>query len=596
MKKAAAWHQLIGKAARVLKDDGIIRLFIVLKHYLFGMGGPEGGLSNIMTPSPAALKKWRKSSRSFQYRPKISIILPIGSGNPRRLGATVDSVLNQAYDHWELCIAVGGAAQAHTAERLDSYRKQDARIKVQSLSSLSASDLSNAAIALATGEFCGFLNPDDALTLSALYEVVHFLNKTQATDFIYSDEVLLDESGEPAHTLYRTDFSMDYLLSHCYIGHFSLIRTDLLNKIGGFRSEIDAARDHDLFLRMGSETQKVGHIPKILYLRRQQDSDAGQAPIPAVVQAGQKAIEDFLEREGIDAEVYAAERALFFRVQRRIVGNPKISIIIPTRDRVNLLKQCISSIEEKTRYNQYEVIIVDNASRQADTLEYLANLQSRSGRFRVVSFLEEFNFSRLNNFAVPYAVGDHLLFLNNDIEIITPGWLEAMIEQSQRPEVGCVGAKLLYPDGKIQHVGVVIGLYGGADHIYKGHDSDDTGYMGQFASIRSCSAVTAACLMVKRNIFDQVGGFDETYRVGFGDTDFCLRVQEKGYTNLFTPYATLYHHESATRGQSVESDPHLEDTRRFMSGWQKIIREGDPFYNPNLPLHRQPQQGERVFL
>ncbi|MEW6332647.1 MAG: glycosyltransferase, partial [Thermodesulfobacteriota bacterium] len=474
MKKTAAWHELAWKAVRVLKDDGIIRLFIVLKHYLFGMERPEGGLSKF-TPSSGTLKKWRKSSRSFPYRPKISILLPIGSGNPQRLGATVDSVLNQAYDRWELCMAVDGAAQPYASELIDSYTKKDGRIRFQLFDRpLCVSDLSNAAIAMATGEFCGFLNPGDELTLSALYEVVHLLNinKTREADFIYSDEVLLDESGEPVQTLYRTDFSMDYLLSHCYIGHFSLVRTDLLHKIGGFRSELDASREYDLFLRIASETKEVGHIPKILYLRRQQDAHAGDAPSSEVMVADQRAIRDFLEREGIDAEVHAAEHAHFFRVQRRIIGNPKISIIIPTKDRVDLLKRCIRSIEEKTLYRNYEVIIVDNASRQADTLEFLAHLQCRSPIYRVVSFTEAFNFSRLNNVAVRCAVGEHLLFLNNDVEVITPGWLEAMLEHSQRDEVGCVGAKLLYPDGKIQHVGVLIGMYGGADHIYKGHDSD----------------------------------------------------------------------------------------------------------------------------
>jgi len=462
-------------------------------------------------------------------------------------------------------------------------------------SHLGVSGASNAAIALASGEFIGLLDHGDELLPLALYEVVQLLNKTQDADFIYSDEVLLDETGAPIYTYYRPDFSMDYMLSHCYIAHFSVIRTSLINKIGGFRGEFDVSRDYDLFLRIFSETKRVCHIPKVLYLWRQHGSDTGQAPIAKAMDSSRKAIEDFLDRQGIGGEVCDTKHLNFFRVKRKIVGNPKISIVIPIRDRVDLLKRCINSIEEKTLYKNYDVIIVDNLSREADTFEYLDDLQKRHSIYRVLTFKEDFNFSRLNNFAVQYAVGEHLLFLNNDIEVITPGWLEAMLEHSQREEVGCVGAKLLYPDGKIQHVGVVIGLYGGADHIYKWHESQEIGYMGHTVSIRNCSAVTAACMMVKRNIFDRVDGFDESYRVGFGDTDFCLRVQDKGYLNVYTPYAELYHHESASRGQSPESDPHLEDTRRLMNRWQKIIQEGDPFYNPNLPLHNQPAQGQKVF-
>ncbi len=593
-------RELASKAYRILKNDGITRLLAVSKNYLFEPRHIESEAADI-EPSPdalekARLEKLREECHAFEYRPKISIVLPVGNSDPRGLGSSIDSVLNQIYDNWELCIAGDKAAESDVGELLDYYHNKDQRITVKSLSShLGVSGASNAAIALATGEFVGLLDHGDELLPSALYEVVHLLNKTQDADCIYSDEILFDTSGSPIYTYYRPDFSIDYMLSHCYINHFSVIRTTLINKIGGFRREFDVSPDYDLFLRIFSETKRVFHIPKALYLWRQHGSDTGQAPIAKIMDSSRNAIREFLDREGIGGEVCDTGHDHFFRVKRKIIGNPKITIVIPTKDKIDLLKRCIESIEEKTLYKNYDIIIVDNFSREADTFEYLDDLQKRSSIYRVLTFKEGFNFSRINNYAVQHAAGEHLLFLNNDVEIIAPGWLDAMLEHSQRKDVGCVGAKLLYPDGKIQHVGVVIGLYGGADHIYKWHESQDIGYMGQFVSIRNCSAVTAACMMVKKKVFDEVDGFDETYKVGFGDTDFCLRVLEKGYVNVYTPYAELYHHESASRGQSPESDPHLEDTRRLMKRWQKIIRDGDPFYNPNLPLHNQPTQGQKVF-
>ncbi|MBM4312505.1 MAG: glycosyltransferase family 2 protein [Deltaproteobacteria bacterium] len=593
-------RELTSKACRILKNEGIGRLLAVSKNYLFGPTHMEAAAADV---APSALdweklrlEKLREECRAFPYQPKISIVLPVWNIDPRQLRSSLDSVRAQLYENWELCIAGENVSESNMRELLENDNKRDKRIAVRFLSGHpGVSDLSNGATALATGEFIGFMDQGDELALSALYEVVHLLNRNQDADFIYSDEILLDESGASVYTYYRPDFSMDYLLSHCYINHLSLFRTGLVNKIGGFRKGFDTARYYDLFLRICSETKKVFHIPKVLYLSKQRGSGRGQASLSEVMDSSRKAIQDFLDREGIRGEVCDTGHFNFFRVKREIIGNPKITIVIPTKDRVDLLKRCLSSIEEKTLYKNYDIIIVDNHSREADTFEYLDDLQKRRGVYRVFTFKEDFNFSRINNYAAQHACGEHLLFLNNDVEIIAPEWLEAMLEQSQREDVGCVGAKLLYPDGKLQHVGVVIGLYGGADHIYKWHESADIGYMGHFVSIRNYSAVTAACMMVKRKVFDQIDGFDESYRVGFGDTDFCLRVQEKGYLNVFTPYAELYHHESASRGQSPEIDPHLEDTRRLMKRWQRIIREGDPFYNPNLPLHNQPAPGQTVF-
>ena len=588
-------YELALKAYRVLTNEGIRRLLTISKKYLFRKKILKVVAADFK-PSPETLEKLREECHVFKYRPKISIILPVWNTDHRWLRSSIDSVINQVYDNWELCIADDKSTEPHVADILDYYKKKDERIKVKFLSNnLGVSGASNAAIALATGEFIGLLDHDDELLPSALYEVVHLLNKTQEADFIYSDEILLDKSGAPIYAYYRPDFSMDYMLSHCYIVHFSVIRTSLINKIGGFRREFNISQDYDLFLRILSETKRVCHIPKVLYFWRQHGSGTGHVLMSKVMDSSRKAIQDFLDLKGIEGEVFDTKHFNFFRVKRKIIGSPKITIIIPTKDMVDMLKRCIDSIEEKTFYKNYEVIIVDNLSREADTLEYLDYLQKRHSIYQVLTFKEDFNYSRLNNYAAQYAVGEHLLFLNNDVEIIAPEWLEAMLEHSQREDVGCVGAKLLYPDGKIQHVGVIIGWGGSAEHIYKWYESRDIGYMGHFVSIRNYSAVTAACMMVKKNVFDEVDGFDERFNVGFGDTDFCLRVQEKGYLNVYTPYAELYHHESATRGQTFEGDPHPEDSRYFINRWRKIIQDGDPFYNPNLPLNNEPTQAQKTF-
>ncbi len=588
-------YELASKAFRILKYEGIRRLITIVRTYLSRKRAPRITAADFI-PSVEIQEKIRGECRLFKYRPKISIILPVWNTDPRWLRACIDSVLNQVYENWELCIADDKSTDSQVFKILDVYRKEDSRIKVTFLNAnLGVSGASNAAIAMATGEFIGLLDHDDELLPSALYEIVNLLNKKSEADFIYTDEVLLDKSGAPIYAYYRPDFSMDYMLSHCYIIHFSVVRSSILHKIGGFKREFNISQDYDLFLRVFSETRQVFHIPKVLYFWRQHGSGSGHVLMSKVMDSSRKAIQDFLIREEIEGAASDTEHFNFFRVKRKILGSPKVTIIIPTKDRSDMLKRCIDSIEQKTTYDHYEIIVIDHLSREVETLAYLNTLRERKSSYQVISFKEDFNYSRINNYAARHASGDHLLFLNNDVEIISSEWLEAMLEHSQRKDVGCVGAKLLYPDGKIQHVGVVIGWGGSAEHIYKWSDSRDIGYMGHFVSIRNYSAVTAACMMVKRKAFDEIKGFDETFKVGFGDTDFCLRMKEKGYLNVYTPYAELYHHESATRGQTFKGDPHPEDSRLFVTRWQKIIENGDPFYNPNLPLNDEDMQAQRKF-
>ncbi len=536
-------------------------------------------------PSGKELEDMRIQCASFEYRPTISIIVPVLNTREEWLRSAIDSVLHQTYDNWEMCIADDGSDQPHIKETLNFYQQKDARIKVKYLNeNKGVSGASNEALAMARGEFIGFLDHDDQLLPNALYEVVLMLNRDGRADFVYSDEILISERGKPVYAYFRPDFSLDYMLSHCYIVHFVVIRASILKKIGGFRTDFTVSQDYDLFLRVLSQTRNVLHIPKILYKWRQYESSTGHLLKERVMESSRRALQDFADREGIKGVVYGTKYFNFFRLKRDILDHPKISIIIPTKDRIDLLKRCIESIQNRSSYDNYEIIIVDNMSREEETAAYLDGLRKLHENCRIIRFNEKFNYSKLNNYAAEFARGENLLFLNNDVEVLNSDWLEAMLEQSQRNEIGCVGAKLLYPDKKIQHVGVIVGWGGRAEHIYKWLHSNDIGYMGHFVSIRNYSAVTAACMMIRKSIFDQVGGFDESFEIGFGDVDLCLRVRELGYENLFTPHAELLHYESATRGRSLSFDPHPNDTKRFIERWQKYIDKGDPYYNPNLPL------------
>lgn len=573
-------YELAARSSHIIAEDGMQsfaeRSQIYMRRKLSQKKNPP------KEPSGKELEDMRIQCASFEYRPKISIITPVLNTREEWLRSSIESVLHQIYDNWELCIADDGSDQPHIKETLNCYQQKDARIKVKYLNeNQGVSGASNEALAMASGEFIGFLDHDDQLLPNALYEVVLMLNRNARADFVYSDEILISKRGKPVYAYFRPDFSLDYMLSHCYIVHFVVIRASILKKIGGFRAEFKVSQDYDLFLRVLSQTRNVLHIPKILYGWRQYESSTGHLLKERVMESSRRALQDFADREGIKGVVWGTKNFNFFRLKRDILDRPKISIIIPTKDRIDLLRRCIESIQNRSSYDNYEIIIVDNMSQEEETAAYLDGLGKS---YRIIKFNEKFNYSKLNNYAAEFARGEHLLFLNNDIEVLNSDWLEAMLEQSQRDEIGCVGAKLLYPDRKIQHVGVVVGWGGRAEHIYKWLHSNDIGYMGHFVSIRNYSAVTAACMMLRKSIFNEVGGFDERFEIGFGDVDLCLRVRELGYENLFTPYAELLHYESATRGRSFSFDPHPNDTKRFIERWQEYIKGGDPYYNPNLPL------------
>jgi GT2 family glycosyltransferase len=537
----------------------------------------------------------RQIAKTFAQRPLISVMMATYNTPARFLRKAIDSVLAQTYDNWELCIADDASPLTHMREILNEYAQLDTRIKVtigEKSGRISAA--SNSALAVATGEFTGLLAHHDELAEHALYCVVEAINADPNAGIIYSDEDKIDESGKRCHPYFKSDWNYDLFLSHNMICHFGCYRTELLHRVGGFRLGFEGSPNYDLALRCIEQLQpsQIVHIPRILYRRRMHaGSTAGHVESKSyAVTAAQNAIREHLQRCGISADVGPAPEApAMQRVKYNLATPlPRVTLIIPTRNREDLLRTCIESLFATTKYDTFDVIIVDNDSDEAATLSYLAQLSSRP-RIRIVRDSGPFNFSRLNNNAAHLAEGEVLGLLNNDLEFKEPRWLEEMVSHATRPGVGVVGARLLYPDGSLQHGGIVLGIGGVAGHIHKHVPRGHAGYIGRAVLVQSLSAVTGACCVVRKVIFDEVGGMDEDLAVAFNDVDFCIRVRQRGYRNLWTPYAEVIHHESASRGKDTtwEKAAHLASEVRFMQNrWGRAL-ETDPAYNPNLTLDRE---------
>jgi len=530
-------------------------------------------------PTDADLARLQVEASQFAYRPCISIVMPVFNVAEPWLRRAVDSVLRQAYSNWELCLVDDASTEPHIKPVIEELASRDRRITT-------VFEPVNAGIALAsnkgleagTGEFVAFLDHDDELAPHALFEVVGLLNRKPELDFIYSDEDKIDEHDRRCDPFFKPAWSPDLLLSMNYICHLSIIRRTLLSQIGGFRPGLDGSQDYDLFLRVTERTSRIGHIPKVLYHWRKIPGSAASS-ISAKPQASVSAclaLNEALQRRGVPGMV---EMISHGRYRTRYVhsSQPLISIIIPTKDRSELLARCLDSIESRSTYPKYEVLVVDNNSEEEATKRYFREI---AGRHTVLSYPHPFNWAAINNFAAKRAGGSYLLFLNNDIEVIEPDWLTAMLEHAQREEVGVVGAKLLFPSGLIQHAGAVLGIGGVCGHAFKGLPAESPGYVDLAKVVRNYSAVTGACMCVRREVFDSVGGFEEGLRVAFSDIDFCLRIRERGLLVVYTPYSVLYHHESATRGTWHPS----EDTQFMRDRWDSLIAAGDPYYNPNLSL------------
>jgi O-antigen biosynthesis protein len=531
---------------------------------------------------PADIERMRGKLKTFIHTPLITIIIPVYNTEEVWLRRAIQSVRAQVYEKWEICIVDDASTKSHVKPILDEYAASDPRIRVRQLSKKRGiTGASCEALAMATGEFVGLLDHDDELTPDALWEVASWLNRIPDLDLLYSDEDKLTADGARVEPFFKPDWSPDLLLSMNYITHFAVFRRSLLEAIGGFRLGYEGAQDYDLLLRVTERTDRIAHAPKILYHWRMSFSSAASSSGAKsyASESGVRAIEDALKRRGHEASVQVLSPGRY-RARYKIHKSPLVSIIIPTKDQVRLLDQCVASIEEKTSYHPYEIIIIDNNSIDSETIHYLDSL---SDKHRVLRYSQPFNFSAINNFGADQAKGEHLLFLNDDTQVIGGEWLAALVEQAQRPEVGAVGAKLLYPDNRIQHAGVTVGICGGAGHAFRKLPNNRTAYFDLADLTRNCSAVTAACMMVPRKVFNGVGGFDEELKVVYNDVDLCLRIRQQGYLILYTPFAVLYHFESATRGRLRPT----KEEELFNRRWGDAIRLRDPYYNPSLTLTRE---------
>jgi GT2 family glycosyltransferase len=517
----------------------------------------------------------RAEMAGFASLPKISIVTPVYNTEPQWLRKCIESVRNQLYPNWELCLADDASTEPWVGRILKDYANRDKRIRVTRLpENEGIAGASNAAMKLASGDFVGLLDHDDELAPDALYEVASLLQAKRDADVIYTDEDKMDPDGTRTQPFFKPDWSPEYLLSCMYTCHFTVYRREVLDRIGGFRPGFEGSQDYDLMLRASRETRRIHHVPKVLYHWRRAAGSAAdtRAAKPYAYEAGKRALKDHLERQGGSAALEDGKLYGLYRVRRPVDPGTRVSIVILTRDNVDLLRACIGSIRSKTTHPNYEILVVDNNSTDPRTEDYLSHLDQPVLRSR-----EPFNFSRLNNFAASRTTGEYLLFLNNDTEVITPEWLTAMLEFCRQPEIGVVGAKLLFPDGRIQHAGITLGLGGVAGHHLTGFPAGSSHYFGLGSVIRNCSAVTGACLMTRREVFDKVGGFDEGLPMAYNDVDFCLRVREKGLRVVWTPFAELYHRESASRDGSV--DP--EAVQIMRARWGALL-DRDPYYNPNL--------------
>lgn len=525
------------------------------------------------------LETLRREARNFQHAPLISIITPVFNTPVPWLEAAVASVLAQVYENWELILIDDASTDVATIKALPMFAARDPRIRLTQLEqSGGISAASNQGLSVATGEWIGLLDHDDLLEPDALFQTAKLLQMHADADLIYSDEDKLTEHGFDAPLL-KPDWSPDFFLSYNYICHFTTLRRAIVDEVGGFRSEFDGAQDYDLFLRVVEKTERIHHIPRVLYHWRRSASSTSDniRRKPKALEAGKKAIDEHLQRTGEAGYVAVDWRTHAYWVKREVKEAQKVCIIIPARDGIPLLSRCIDSLMRKTSYQDYEIVIVNNDSETPEARQYFAQTSHR-----LLHFPGPFNFSAINNFAVEQTGCPWLLFLNNDVEIIETEWLSAMVEHVQRPEVGAVGARLLYPDDTIQHAGVVLGVGGIAQHAFRGFPAEDPGVCRQLQVTRNYSSVTGACLLTRREVFEEVGGFDEErLPVTFNDVDLCLKMRRAGYLIVYTPFAKLYHHESATRRRSVEA----RETEVMRERWPDLL-ERDPYYNPNLSRER----------
>ena len=552
----------------------------------------ERWVANYDTITASDIAAMKRIMDTWETKPTFSIIMPVYNTTERLLREAIRSVINQAYGNWELCIANDCSTAPHVRSILDEYAARDSRIKVVHREANGhISEASNSAIEISTGEWLALFDHDDVLRQHALFCMAEAILRKPGVRLLYSDEDKLTPDGNRDDPYFKCDWNLELFRSHNLITHLGVYHRSLIEKIGGFRSEFNGAQDYDLALRCIEliRPEQIHHVPHVLYHWRMTEGSTalGADEKPYAMLAGERAINEHYRRTGTMAE--AKLIGFGYRTVYDVGDNPPlVSIIIPTRNAKELVEQCVTSILGKTNYRNYEVVLVDNGSDDPDALAYFAKLSSFH-RFRVIRDDRPFNYSALNNNAVQHCAGEYIILLNNDTEVISHDWLATMIGHAMQPGVGAVGAKLLYPDESIQHAGVVIGIGGVAGHVHHKFGRNDAGFKGRLALANEYSAVTAACLAVKKEHFLTVGGLNETdLTVAFNDVDLCLKLASKGLRNIYTPFAELFHHESATRGyehESPEKTARFEKEQAFMKqAWPDFIAH-DHAYNPNLTLN-----------
>lgn len=563
---------------------------------------------------PTAEEVAAQRATKFPNMVKISILVPLWNNQREFQIEMLDSVMNQTYENWELCLADGSDAEHSYIEEIckEYAARANGRIVYKKLEKNGGiAGNTNECLKLATGEYIGLFDQDDILHPSVLFEYVKAINE-QGADYLYCDETTF-RSGDINKMLtmhFKPDYAPDNLRANNYICHFSVFSRELLDGNELFRPKFDGSQDHDMILRLTDNAKRIVHVPKLMYYWRSHAGSvaSGIDAKPYAIEAAKGAVAEHLRKHGYDHFQIISTRAFetIFRIRYQIIGNPKISIIIANKDHKEDLERCVNSIMEKSTYDNYEIIVVENNSETKEIKDYYTKLlgysyeekasenevlRSEDGKITVVTYGDKFNYSAVNNLGVSYATGEYILLLNNDTEVITVNWMEELLMYAQREDVGAVGAKLYYADKTIQHAGVVIGLgaHRTAGHTHYKQHRQNLGYMGRLCYAQNVTAVTGACLLVKKSLFDEVGGLEEGFAISLNDVDFCLKLRKKNLLNVFTPFAELYHHESISRGlddQGEKAERYNQESAKFRDKWKAELEAGDPYYNVNFSLDR----------
>lgn len=583
-------HFFIRQRDRIRRMGSLKAVLRKIKHKL-----QERSLMESYGTGSFPSEEQRKEQEATQFSKDItfSILVPLFNTPEKFLKDMIDSVQYQTYGKWELCLADGSDAEhAYVGKVCEEYAKKDSRIKYSVLDkNYGISGNTNKCLELATGNYIALFDHDDVLHPCALFEMMKAICEKDA-DYVYTDEITFE--GNSVNNMltmhFKPDYSWDNLRANNYICHFSSFSRELLESTELFRSAYDGSQDHDMILRLTDRAKNVVHIPKALYYWRSHKGSvaSGIDAKTYAIDAAKRAVQDNLRENGYNAVAESTKAfATIFRIRYEVLGEPKISIVIPNKDHMSDLRRAVGSILEKSTYKNYEIVIVENNSESKEIWGYYQELQKHDN-IKVVTYEGGFNYSAICNLGVKHTDGDYVLLLNNDVEVITPSWMEEMLMYAQRQDVAAVGAKLYYDDYTIQHAGIVLGLgaHRSAGHMHYKVAKENLGYMGRLCYAQNVSAVTGACLLVKRAKWDEVGGLDESYAVALNDVDFCLKLREKGYLNVFTPFAELFHYESKTRGMD-EGDKlrrYEEEVNRFRERWKSMLDAGDPYFNPNFSL------------